>query len=130
MNILPIIKTELQSIANIPTNIIQPNESFTPKLGVDWIRISSSVGEPSQITIGRNRTLRYTGTVQIDVFTKLNTGTPTIVQDIINHFLTFDNRFLGTTQKYEISHAWTGNSIPEDNWNRNIIFLRYVALVA
>lgn len=130
MNILPIIKSELQSIANIPTNIIQPNESFTPKLGVDWIRLSSSVGEPSQITIGRNRTLRYTGTVQIDVFTKLNTGTPTIVQDIINHFLTFDNRFLGTTQKYEISHAWAGNSIPEDNWNRNIIFLRYVALVA
>lgn len=127
MNVIDLIKTELSTITNIPADIVIPNISYKPVLGKPWIRLSSTEGEPSQITIGQNRMLQYTGTCQIDVFNILGKGKSTVSEDIKTHFLKFDNRFLGTGQfKLQIQTCWIGNTVIEDNWARDIVFIRYI----
>lgn len=125
MNVISLIKSELETITGIP-KIVVPNESYKPVLGTPWIRLSSTEGEPVQITIGRNRMLRYTGSVQIDLFSALNTGDNPMVETVKQHFLKFENRFLGSgTYKLQIQSIWKGNVVAETNWSRSILFIRY-----
>lgn len=125
MNTISLIKTELETITGIP-KIVVPNESYSPNLGTPWIRLSTTEGEPVQITQGRERVLRYTGTLQIDLFSTLNTGDNPMVETIKQHFLKFENRFLGTAPfKLQLQNVWKGNVVPETNWNRSILFIRY-----
>lgn len=125
MNVISLIKTEMETITGIP-KIVVPNESYKPVLGTPWIRLSVTEGEPVQITIGRNRMLRYTGSVQIDLFSVLGTGDNALVDALKEHFLKFDNRFLGTGDyKLQVQSIWKGNVVAETNWNRSILFIRY-----
>lgn len=63
----------------ITTSVAWPNVSFEPKAGVPWVRFNVLTGESQQASIGSpgSNYFRYTGVIDVQVFTPTGTGTPT-----------------------------------------------------
>lgn len=124
--IINAINNALTSIPGLPT-LFTENNAGKPQLLTPWMRSTIIPSEPTQVTIGLDRTLRFTGLVQVDYFIPSNQGSTTANVDvIINWFNDKDNRFITEDGKeITILMAWRGTSTTETDWYRTPIFIRY-----
>lgn len=123
-----LIIASAKTIGNLP-HLVEPNKSYTPKLGTPYITTSFTVGEPVNRTIGSNRVLGYTGTFTFNVFYKPNSGYNPVRDNIITHFNNRDNWFLDYSNdfKLQIVSAWSGIGLVNDDksWARDVALLRW-----
>ena len=90
--IINAINNALTSIPGLPT-LFTENNAGKPQLLTPWMRSTIIPSEPTQVTIGLDRTLRFTGLVQVDYFIPSNQGSTTANVDvIINWFNDKDTR--------------------------------------
>ena len=122
--IIELIDAELASITDVPV-ISYENVAYKPSLRTSYIRTTLLPAEPTQTTIGFDRTLRWNGLYQLDLFVPANVGAQSIVADgIISHF--HINRFLvDGTFKLTIVNAWRNAARVNTDWYQIPILLRY-----
>lgn len=122
------INTALVSIPGVPA-LYKENESAKPALLDHWMRTTILPSEPVQVTSGLNRTLSFTGIIQLDYFTPPNTGSaPAMVDTIVNYFNDKDNRFITVDgQEIMVTWCWRGTANTETKWYKTPIFIRYQA---
>lgn len=122
--IIELIDAELASITNVPV-ISYENITYKPSLRTSYIRTTLLPAEPTQTTIGYDRTLRWNGLYQLDLFVPANTGAQSVIADaIITHFQT--NRFLiDDTFTLTILGAWRNAARTNTDWYQIPLLLRY-----
>lgn len=90
------IQTKFRTSWGTTTPISWPNVDFTPPDG-SWCRFSVNDGESGQIGLGSlPATIRYSGTIYIQIFTKQNIGTSAALTLADQAKLIFNN-WCGTT---------------------------------
>jgi len=124
-NLIDLLATRIGTIPNMPT-LAKENTNFKPTLLKPWMRMTVIPGEPTQLSIGEDRLMRYTGLVQIDVFTPPNTGNSTASETLIAYFNNKANRMLTLNgEPLHISKAYRGTSQHNTDWFRVPVILRY-----
>lgn len=124
--IINAINKQLKGIPNAPT-LAEENKTYKPTLRTKWMRSTLLPAEPTQVTIGIDRMLRYNGVCQVDVFVPADSGsTDTIVDTIVAHFNSQPVRFLDEAgETINIKLAWRGVGTSETDWYRIPVFIRY-----
>lgn len=124
--IITAINKQLALVPNAPT-LAKENKVFKPTLRVKWMRSTLLPAEPTQVTIGEDRMLRYNGVCQVDVFMPADTGSEDALLDaIVSHFNHKDRRFLNEAgEVVNIKLAWRGVGVSETDWYKVPVFIRY-----
>lgn len=125
-DIINAINTVIKSIPGVPT-LAEENSSYKPELLTPWVRSTVLPAEPSQVFNGLNRTLRFSGLIQIDYFAPANTDADIeMIDNIVDYFNHKDNRFLTLdTQELTFLAAWRGVGVPDTDWFRVPVYVRY-----
>lgn len=124
--IINAINKQLALVPNAPA-LQKENKSFKPTLRTKWMRSTLLPAEPTQVSIGEDRMLRYNGICQVDVFVPADTGSDdTIFDAIVAHFNHKDRRFLNEAgETINIKLAWRGTGITDTDWYRVPVLIRY-----
>lgn len=70
--------TEMDESGRYVGNVAYPNETFDPPESNFWFELNLIVGEPESIGLFKESQNRWTGILQIDLHTPLDTGTAQI----------------------------------------------------
>lgn len=111
-------------------HLVEENKSYTPKVPTPWMRTTMLPAEPTYISSGRNRQLRYGGLVQLDSFIRANTGSAdTSVDKIVNLINNPDNRYI-VVDGYAIilDYAYRNASTTNTDWYQTPIMIRWYAM--
>lgn len=121
------INNAIQSIPNVPVLFIENKQNKPADPLTPWMRTTLLPSEPTQVTIGYGRQLRYIGIVQLDYMVPLDTGSDIDqVDDIVNWFNAEDNRFINNDGvEFIVLSAWRGTSFAGKSWYQTPIFIRY-----
>jgi hypothetical protein len=124
--IINAINKQLKLVPNAP-QLAEENKGFKPTLRTKWMRSTLLPAEPTQITLGQDRMLRYNGVCQVDVFVPATTGSDdALIDAIVAHFNAFERRFLQEAgEQVNIKLAWRGVGTTETDWYRVPVFIRY-----
>lgn len=124
------INKQLKLIPSAPT-LAEENKGFKPTLRTKWMRSTLLPAEPTQISLGTDRMLQYTGVCQVDYFIPAGTGSDdAMIDTIVAYFNAADRRFLTEAgQQVNIKLAWRGVGTTETDWYRTPIFIRYETFI-
>lgn len=121
------INAAIESIPNLPVLFKENKQGKPTDILTPWMRTTLLPAEPTQVTIGYERQLRYVGIVQLDYMTPLDYGSDIAqVDTIVSWFNDKDNRFINNNGiDYTILASWRGTSYAGDKWYQTPIFIRY-----
>lgn len=124
--IVKAINAQLKLVPNAPT-LAEENKGYKPVLRTKWMRSTLLPAEPTQVSIGQDRMLRYSGVCQVDVFVPAATGSDDPIYDaIVAHFNAFERRFLSQDgEMVNIKLSWRGVGTTETEWYKVPVFIRY-----
>lgn len=122
------VATTFRSIPGVP-GLQDENSNYKPELLTPWARMTNLPAEPSPVTIGYDRQLRFSGLIQLDYFAVSNSSANlSPVSTIVDWFNHKDNRFLNSGGlAVTILAAWRGTGVPDTDWYRVPVYLRYEA---
>lgn len=123
-DVINLINTHLAIVAGI-TPINPENKQYKPVLLTPYIRTTLLSNEPDQVTIGRDRTIRWGALYQIDCFFPENSGSDqTMIDTIVSYFNT--TRFFTDSNDFQVTctMAWRGSGLVTTPWYRAPVFLR------
>lgn len=109
------------------------NKSFKPDPNkpLPWLRTTLLPAEPTYVSAGRNRQLRYSGLVQIDSFIKANSVTDDpSVDSLVSMFNDYQNRYFVDSSGFTIiiDYAYRGASTTGTDWYQTPVLVRWHSL--
>lgn len=128
-DILDGLEAQLLTMANLPTNIVWENDTFTPTIGTTFMRVSTLPVEPVQTSLGTAGLNTQTGTFALDLFFQKGVGRAiqnTLVSEIVGHF----SRGTTITQNSVVIRMEKVSPLPaieEDNWFHVPVHVKYIA---
>ena len=120
---------EQSTTPKFPT-LQKENTSFKPTPPNAWLRTTILPAEPTYISTGRHRQLRYSGLVQVDSFIAANTtSNDPSVDKLVNLFNDYNNRY-SVEDGYAIiiDYAYRGGSSQGTDWYMTPVMVRWSAM--
>lgn len=121
------INNAIESIPGLPVLFKENTQNKPVDPLTPWMRSTILPSEPTQVSIGYERQMRYIGIIQVDYMVPPNTGsTANNIDVIVNWFNDKDNRFINNDGvDFMILAAWRGTSFTGEKWYQTPIYLRY-----